>query len=175
MVALSLWNIKSHDILQCHNERAGKTLKMRCSQHHYKRSQHFTTTHSVEWTQRHLEDGRTGGWPFLSRMSTRVRCHWLRQGFGLSNTPAQQLCLSSIWLLEELGRDFHLAVVFLAAHSSRARAESAGGRCFEGPECSGFPSASSSVGPQSQPDCCWSELLLMWGCGTELEAALWTC
>lgn len=63
--------------------------------------------------------------------------------------------------------DFHLAVVFLAAHSSQALEEFAGGRCFEGPECSGFPSASSSEGPQSQPDCCLSELLLM--CGYDIE------
>lgn len=64
--------------------------------------------------------------------------------------------------------------VTVAAHSSPALVGSAGGRCFEGPECSGFPSASSCEGPKSQPDCCWSELLLMWGCHKELEAALWT-
>lgn len=83
------------------------------SQHHYKRSQYFTNdtfsgvNTATPGIRQHcrlalpIQNEHQGGMPA-----------GLRQGFGLSNTPAQQLCLSPIWLLEELGRDFHLAVVF---------------------------------------------------------------
>lgn len=89
-----------------------------------------------------------------TRAMPRVRPTVLRQGFDLSNTPAPQLCPSSVWPLEELGRDFHLAVVSVAAHSSQALVESVKGRCFEGLGYSDFASASPSEGPRSQPGCC---------------------
>lgn len=108
MVALSLWNIKSHEIKSFCNVIMDELAKhLRCVAANTIINTH-STSQRIQLVERTRQHCRLPSYPEWARGDGAA----LRQGLGLSNTPAQQLCLSSVRPLGGLGRDFHLAVVF---------------------------------------------------------------